>query len=140
MLPDQKKIINKIAIRLNEEISKAGYKSNNAFADAMSALGFPISGSAINEIRNGTTSPKTINWIGISKVLGKSLDFLILGKETREIDPGRIYKIIEDSYKNKSEDDPQITELQRLFKELPDELKSALLQFARAARKDTEQK
>lgn len=75
-----------IGKRIIDARNKAGILGDRPLMRAMENAGYPVSPSTLGNILSGISSPRVEIWIGLSKVLNVSLDYLILGKEPEKQD------------------------------------------------------
>ena len=70
--------------RIIEAMEKTKYHSKRAITKAMNSVGYKITEGVVGGMING--KPPTINtvrWAGLAKVLNVSLDWLILGENSK---------------------------------------------------------
>jgi transcriptional regulator with XRE-family HTH domain len=73
-----------IAKRLSEGMEKAGYHTRVSLAAALTKSGSPITHEALGAYFRGDALPRSEVLIGLRKVLGVSIDWLLTGEQPGE--------------------------------------------------------
>lgn len=113
-----------IGNRIKELLYQRKILTIKDFTELLAEAGYATYPSVIGDIVNGITSPQIEFWPACQKVLGISLDYIIMGQDF-------IVHELENVLNDINTTDPMTKELIGIFERMPDEHKAKILAVLR---------